>query len=173
MVCVCVRTRVKNSDCMLLSLFDFLCWTSSSRLLFSATELAVLERPRVKRTTTCAVWVWRTTRTSLVSRCLGDEKIGEWIAVCSHSTARWTNYHLARSASLDLVCCQYLDQECFVGVSRRRECLTGSRSMDWCRPTDDGTKMEAPGPLVNAAIDYAIKHVRVLLHRPLWFSSFY
>lgn len=27
------------------------------------------------------------------------------------------------------------------------------------RPTDDGTKMEAPGVLVNAALDYAVTHV--------------
>ncbi len=29
------------------------------------------------------------------------------------------------------------------------------------RPTDDGTKMEAPGVLVNAALDYAVTHVNV------------
>lgn len=27
------------------------------------------------------------------------------------------------------------------------------------RPTDDGTKMEAPGALVNAALDYGVTHV--------------
>lgn len=31
-----------------------------------------------------------------------------------------------------------------------------------CRPTDDGTKMEAPGVLVNAALDYAVTHVNIL-----------
>jgi hypothetical protein len=29
------------------------------------------------------------------------------------------------------------------------------------RPTDDGTKMEAPGVLVNAALDYAVTHVNI------------
>ena len=27
------------------------------------------------------------------------------------------------------------------------------------RPTDDGTKMEAPGVLVNVALDYGVTHV--------------
>jgi hypothetical protein len=30
------------------------------------------------------------------------------------------------------------------------------------RPTDDGTKMEAPGVLVNAALDYGVTHVNIL-----------
>jgi subtilisin family serine protease len=32
-------------------------------------------------------------------------------------------------------------------------------SLNSFRPTDDGTKMEAPGTLVNAALDYAVTHV--------------
>ncbi|CAF0789709.1 unnamed protein product [Adineta steineri] len=36
---------------------------------------------------------------------------------------------------------------------------TSIKSASW-GPTDDGTKMEAPGPLVNAALDYAVTHGR-------------
>ncbi len=33
------------------------------------------------------------------------------------------------------------------------------------RPTDDGTKMEAPGVLVNAALDYAVTHVTIFFRK--------
>jgi hypothetical protein len=37
------------------------------------------------------------------------------------------------------------------------------------RPTDDGTKMEAPGVLVNAALDYAVTHVTIFFENQILF----